>query len=84
MLDDITDDLEFEQQLAEMRGRDLLLFTARQVYHANKRCRLHEERLTALEKERGLGTKVIAAIGAAVGGAVAGATFGIIKLTGGD
>ena len=80
MLDDITDDLEFERQLAELRGRDLLLFTARQMYQANKRCARHEARLIKLEKERGLGAKVIAAIGAGVGGAVAGITFGIIKL----
>jgi hypothetical protein len=80
MLDDITDDLEFERQLAEMRGRDLLLFTARQVYQANKRNLLHEARLAALEKERRLGPRVVAAIGGAVGGVVAGLTFGIIKL----
>lgn len=84
MIDDMMDDLEFEREISKLNGRQLLEFIARESYHTRKTCRAHEARLATLEKERGLGTKVIAAIGAAIGGAVAGATFGIIKLTGGD
>lgn len=73
-------DLEFEQQISEMHDHDLLVFMARHCHQTDRRCTMHEQRLSKLEKERGLGPKIIAGIGAAVGGAVAGIIYGVISL----
>jgi nucleoid-associated protein YejK len=49
MPDGMLNEMEFEQNMAKMKNRELLEFTARNVYELNKRCPINEERITTLE-----------------------------------
>ena len=49
MVDRLNDQLEFEENIRKMDDRELLEFTARQVYSVRELCPLHEKRLKVLE-----------------------------------
>lgn len=79
MSDGLLDELEFDQKIAGLNDRELMEFTARQVFAMTKMCHNHGDRITALEG-RGSGLKAAGGFGGVVGGTIAGLVYGLITL----
>ena len=71
---DMLDDLEFESQIAKLGDRDLMEFTARQVFETRKDVRSNSGRIKTLEdrdkKAYGKVSGISGAIGIAIGSAI--------------
>lgn len=83
MSDGMLDDLTFEQQIAGLNDRELMEFTARQVFGMAKGCSDHETRIQSLEG-RGPRMRAVAGIGGFAGSVIAGAIYGIITAVKGN
>lgn len=75
---EINERLEFERSIQSMSDRQVLEFTARQVYTMQLLCPIHEDRLVKLENLDRNGKKVIG-ISGGIGGIIAGIIIAVVN-----
>lgn len=76
-MNDISDNLEFDNLVKDKGDRALLEFVARQTYETNKRCEVHDQRLCALENIQTASNKQVVGVGSLSGG-ITGLLGGVI------
>lgn len=74
---DINEEMEFEQHISAMNDRQLLEFTARQVYSVQRLCPVHGERISELEKADKNDKKRLGITGT-ISGTIVGAVIGLV------
>ncbi len=72
---EINQELNFEQNIADMKDRDLLEFVARQNYETCLRCAKHDLRISSLENE----SRKISSISGGISGTITAVIVGVIS-----